>query len=307
MISNRLTVAALSLVVLTGSAFAQEATAAKYKFTWKAPKAGTVQGIDGKGGVKMAMDIFMGGELMQSMETTTTHNEKKKTTVLALDGAKISKFKVAYETISNETDLGEMGDMVGDLMPEDKAAALVGKTYVVTLAEAGPSVTAEDGTAVEAEVSSTVLERELADGQHIGWHMGLDQVFPDRELAVGEVLKIDGKAAERFFPEGPQGGGSGPKVKVALTFTGTKKVLGVECGVFDADFEISGGEDRGLKISGLPKGELLVGISNLWIYGFKMDGDMKVEGGPADPEMPIEMNGKIKVDMNMKALYGSAE
>ncbi len=296
------------LVLFTASLTAQDQK--KYTFKWKVPAVGETMGMQ----MKMTMDnetvVKMDGEVMQSMSMAMKNKEKREIEVLATDGKSITKMKIKYLEMSREMDAGEMEGMPG--MPEvgENLAELVGNTYIVEMVDGAPRVTDEAGEAVADSVAETVKEQEVKDGRFSTWSPILEKVIPDRPIAVGETFTLKGEDAKALVPMGADKGEL-ENLAVEVTFSGTKKILGTECGVFDVKVDMGGSPVPGLELKGAPTGQLVVGIDNMWLYQMKLDGDMTMSGSPdmGDQPAPVELSidATIKIKAEGLALYGKKQ
>ncbi len=293
------------LVLFTASLTAQDQK--KYTFKWKVPSVGETMGMQ----MKMTMDnettVKMDGEVMQSMSMSMKNDEKREIEVLATDGKSITKIKVKYLEMSQEMDAGEMEGMPG--MPEtgENLAELVGNTYIVELVDGAPKVTDEAGEAVADSVAQTVKEQEVKDGRFTTWSPILEKIIPTRPISVGETFTIKGADAKELMPMGDGPGDLGD-LSVDVTFSGTKKILGTECGVFDVKVNMGGAPVPGLELKGVPTGQMVVGVDNMWLYQMKLNGDMTMGGSPDMGDQPapvdISIDATIKIKADGMALYG---
>ncbi len=296
------------LVLFTASLTAQDQK--KYTFKWKVPSVGETMGMQ----MKMTMDnettVKMDGEVMQSMSMKMKNSEKREIEVLATDGKSITKLKIKYLEMSNEMDAGEMEGMPG--MPEvgENLAELVGNTYIVELVDGAPKVTDEAGEAVADSVAETVKAQEVKDGRFTTWSPILEKIIPDRPISVGETFTIKGEDAKDLVPMGGPIDGEGglEDLSVEVTFSGTKKILGTECGVFDIKINIGSSPVPGVELKGAPTGQIVVGVDNMWLYQMKLNGDMTMNGTPDMGDQPapvdISIDATIKIKADGLALYG---
>ena len=294
-----------ALIAFSSGLVAQE-EAKKYHFKWKNPQKGDLQGVQMKGNVNMDIEVAVNGQVMQSMSMTQKMAMKKKVTVLASNAEGITKAKVTYDELTNEQNM-DAGGMAPE-MPEDdnNDDQLVGKTFIVTLADGGATVTDGEGGEISGDIADAVKDKELKDGKY-EWCPNMSKEFPDRPIAIGETIKLTGAGAMSFLPDTQDEMEGTDDIEVVLTLKSIKKILGTECGMFDVEVKMKAQPEAGMTISGLPKGQVAIGVKNMWIYKMDIDGDLKMEGAAPEAEVPVEIGGSGKIDFDIMVLYGKGK
>ncbi|MEZ6197228.1 MAG: hypothetical protein R3F20_16100 [Planctomycetota bacterium] len=188
--------------------------------------------------------------------------------------------------------------------------ALVGKTVIIDASQSPAAVTDEEGKAVDDETAKAARKQYLQDD-------GTFKAFSDRiaktvpaEMRIGETIKLDGaQVAALVGADGEDADLGDPKdvFSGTLTLKEVRNVLGNEVGVFDLVTKMTGGQELPFTISGDPKGEILIGVNDKYLYKMAVKGQIKVEGGQTidagDEQIEIAFTGGGDVDVNGGAIY----
>ncbi|MCA9322341.1 MAG: hypothetical protein KDB53_16485 [Planctomycetes bacterium] len=287
----------VAILMLAGAVSAQEAATKAMRFTWKCPQKGDALGSHETGHIALDIDVSMDGQILDQSQQTQEIENKKRSEILAAEATKVTKVKVSYDQIVH--DIEGQGSLAED------AAAILGKSFVVDFSGEAPSVSNEAGEAASEAQKKLVLERESQDGAYTGWGPDFRKILPDRPIAIGETFTVTGADAAGFLPgRDADFDPSESKLSVEMTLVDTKKMLGTECGVFDVAIVMSGvtSQDDAMTVELKPKGQFLLGTSNMWVYKMTMEGPIKVSGTVQDGA--ISVLGKGTAKFAGQALYG---
>lgn len=126
----------------------------------------------------MAMDMTIDDKGTKH-SIKTTRNKVEAREVLAVDGDRVTKFKVTYTTI-------EEGQTV-DGKPRTKPSAVAGKTYIVEVSPDKIAVTNEAGTAIpEPELTEATKRADELRTQN-----RLENVLATKTFQVGQKVELD--------------------------------------------------------------------------------------------------------------------
>lgn len=336
--SRSIVLAAVIAFAIAPSGVAQEGAASEGKtvtFKRKVPAAGDAAGQMVKSSMRSTMNMSMNGEARPTVETGRETTMRKKTEILAADGKAVNKVKVNFMEMTTEVEMSEEfgggGDRSGrrrrgrdgeEIASDDEIA---GNTYVVDLSGEKPVVRDEQGAEVDAAVSSLVLRYETREGKYSGWGPPLHEVIPAGEMKIGHRMDLTTDQAAALLSGVVGGRRRGQDVgehSHSLTLTGTTKVLGVECAVFDLsmkttttgkeeppaqDGEGEGGRRRRRRPRGPSEsemtGQMVVGLENTWLYKLQMDGSMKSSMSMSRGERSFERSSESTMKFSASSLY----
>ncbi len=305
---NRLALSPIILLTLVGMSplnFSQET--AKIKFSKKMPPKGTVCMSAHRESTKMTFSSTIPG---QPSESYTEDENKHYITVYTIKEVTpqgVTKVSVEFkkrEATKKSTKPGQ---------EKSKADPLAGKTFTVSVGESGLEATNKKGKQPTLE-EMTALQKKYKKLAGLGVVFDpfdkLETELLNKEFSIGDVIHLDSSRANKIFSTDKGDGGiklSGAK----LTLKRKKTILGIECAVFALQLEF--GEDALPQVASLPeatisidiKGEMVVGISNCWLYERSTAGPLLIRGGGDTPQGKFEISVSGEGKENTMKVYTS--
>jgi hypothetical protein len=284
---------ALAFAVLSSTtlSFAQDETVA---FTRKAPSKGDVRTDTTANSSELAMQISMGGQVMQSMDQKQSQDSVWRYTVLEMAGDAIKSMKVHCEK------------EVTRVMGSDTPSPYVGETLVATVEDVESPDDVDMRTVEDKEVEDEDLATAL--GSKASGRIGMryarySSFLPDRPVKVGESFKIEGDAAREMFEGGQQ---DPDAVTITYTLKGREEFGGCECAKFAVEMVVNMKDPRGLVFDLKMKGDLLIDTATSWFHKMDLAGEMKLSGSMAASGQELEVSGKGPMTMKQVATYSKS-
>ncbi len=285
-----------ALLLVTGLILAPLGAQEKIKFTKKELTKGSKVTIARNTSNIMAQAFEMNGQT-QRMKTSSVSKDVKIFTVIAANSKGVTEAHVEFKTFENTNKMeGGMGGMGGN---NEETSLLTGKTYKLKIAGGNLVAKTSEGEDVSADELAALkkeLKGQMAGGVLFDPHQKMDQIIGQREVAVGEVIKIEKNLANKIF--GAEDSGKNIK-SITMTLRGRKKVFGVDCAVFDIKVDIDTSEmtRKGLDVTTDISGDYVVGIENLWSYSAKVAGPIKASGVIVNPngDIPVTLDGNVSM------------
>ena len=143
-----------------------------------------------------------------------------------------------------------------------------------------------------------------------------DDLVPDR-VKIGDTIALDDKKCSALMGSDiarAAGGlaGQPPSLSGTLTFKETRSLLGKKVAVFDIAIE-SKAATMGMSMNAKPKGELLIGIDDRYLYRLLIKGESKLSGDVSDllpeeaDEMDIDASGEGDTTIKQDRIYQNAK
>ncbi len=288
---RRLTSALLLLALIVSPALGQE----KIKFTKAMVTKGTVMNVAKSTTNKTSQVVTIPGQAPRTMSTDAQGKEIKVITILAVGEKGVTKAKMTYKKDSSSTKMNQGGQE----RESSDESPLEGNTYLVTLVDGAVKATTVDGEEVpekEMEALRKDLKSKVERGTLVDPFKKIGTLIGEREVLIGETIKISGEDANKIFGDEDSGKNlSG----ITMTLKGKKNFLGVECAVFDVKLELdmSRMKAQGLDITSDIRGEFLIGINNLWAYKADVKGPIKGNGTVKAPqgEIGVVIDGTVSM------------
>ena len=333
--SRTTVLAVLVALLLVPLAAAQDGAAAEGKsITLKRAKPGTgdAAGQLVKSTMRSTMNMSMNGEARPTVETGRETTLRKKSEIVAADAKAVQKVKVTYMEMTTEVDVPEEFGGGGERQGRRRRGRggeeiasdeeLVGNTYVIDFSGDTPTVRDEQGAEVDSAVSSLVIRYESRDGGYGGWGPPVHEAIPEGEMKIGHRLTLNRDKVGALLDGviGRRGNMSDVGEHASsLTLTGTTKVLGVECAVFDLKLKSSttgneeppadeeGGGRRRRRPRGPSEseitGQVVVGLDDMWLYKVTLDGSMKSSMSMSRGERSFERSSESTMKIAVSSLY----
>jgi hypothetical protein len=295
-------VAAFLLLSLTSQSQAQESKPAapvqvtSVRFKKKALAVGDSQSEKGSIHMVNKMVITMPGAPPQTLNQTVTETESAEKTILAVDAKGASKVRVKILDNSKTDDRGAAGK-------NKKTHPAVGKTIVLEQKGEDVQVTDEAGKAIEPRIADAI---RLEYGNELGTqHDQFFKAMPDREIKIGEIIKLSEKQANEIFNKGKKDDEAVAK-NFTLTLHALKTVNGVKVAVFKSAIKMVVTPSPGLDLTMDMKGEIHLGVDTCWPYLIDMKGPLTVDGAmKRQGDATLIFKGGGTFHMKRSATYGA--
>ncbi len=295
------TLSFLAVIFLATAAGAQK----KIVFSRKTIEKGAVVTVARNSHSKTSQVVEM-GERVQERSKDTKSKDVTVFTVIAAQKNGITEAKVFFKTKEETT---QSKSSQGD-SSDSKASPLAGKTFLLKVSEGdldAKNAEGEEVTKKELDALKKEFKVELAEGLIFSPYRKMDTVIGAREVAIGEIIKVDQKTSRIILGVDDPANNFGA---LTLTLTGKKTVLGVQCAVFDTKLDLDSAaiEARGLTVTSAIKGEIVVAIDSLWAHGVKVKGPVNAAG---ETNLPHGGNAKVSlngtVDMSSMTIFQVAK
>ncbi|MEE9394349.1 MAG: hypothetical protein V3W41_17775 [Planctomycetota bacterium] len=265
--------------------------------------------VTGKSSMSQTMKVESDGQVLMENKSSTESNIRSTCVVKAAKEGKPTKVSIVFNKIEIEEE-DPMAEMQGVESKSAKVQALDGKSFLLNLSAAPIAVTDLKGEEVPESEAKTVRERLVSkSGKFIGFGPDVSKAIPDGAMKIGTKIELTPYLIADILgmTDDDQIGDPKEFISGSMTLTGTRKVLGHECGVFEVKMKLDGSpETEGgpeLQIKGSPTGELLVGLENKWVYRADAKGDINFTGEMEQGEMIIELDGSAKIKSNTVSIF----
>ena len=284
------------------SVSAQEPAAPEViKFSSKKPAAGDMVTRATTVGFNMAIDIESPmQEGVQTMNQALDGVTKRTVTVLEAKDGNVTKFTADYKEAKSV--MTQSMPMLPEPMEQDmmEGRSPTGHVWTFTVGDDGLKIVNEEGEEATGELYQYLSNSEWSEGKLVAWSPNLSEMTDKREIAVGETIVVDKERALAMMPKANrQELGADPEVETKLTLKGTTTMLGAKVAIFETTMKVTANIDQGgmgmtMTMTMDFKGEIQVGVDNMWTYKSKMSGPMDMNGG--GEEVSIAGKGTIKAD-----------
>ncbi len=286
--------AAIVILAIVQAATTSTAHAAEsYRFTDRAPQVGdqATQGIDFD--MKLSMTVHQAGQVIESVDRDMQRKQRRRVTVLEIDGRLVTRAKVYYET--SEQMVAE-----ADKPPVSARHPVVGKTYLVSRPggeHAELIVTDDQGRVPPPEELAIVQGSMVAIGRPNPWIRFLS----GRTLTRGETVRMPNHLAADLLG---MGGAVDEVTRFEITLSEVRQVRGTTCAVLQTQIEAT--SPLGNSVNMLIGGHFLVEMETCRTLAAELTGDVAISEvyGPAGGQFTVDGKGNMRVAI--EAEYGPA-
>ena len=302
---RRIVAAVITLLLFHGTLIAQN----RVKFTKKPLPEGTIVHIAMQSVTKAITKISVAEQIIDQSQNSAEKEVRVITAIKVVDG-KTVKAKISYPTF--ESSMEKTGS---DPKPKKtETSPIAGKTYLLEIKNSKLIAKRENGEDLSAP-ELKVLKDKYESGTKLTTlfspYQKMDDMLEGREFTFGEEVRIKDGLGKALF-----GAADEEEISfenVTLILKKTKKVFGVQCAIFEIKINPKMGnlfkdmDIRGLKMKATLKGELTVGIKNLWCYRLKISGPLTMVGFLETPNGKVGLDSLTNMNMSGMATFRSAQ
>ncbi len=307
-------------------------------FKSRGPTVGEFQGSMLKTTNKNTVRMMRDGEESPERSMGSKATTNRDATILEVKDGAVTRVKLHWREVSRQNDLPEMagggrrggrrgGGENAEPMPD--VTELAGKTLILDLSAATPTLKDEEGKDASDGLLRLVTRMETSDGKFSGWSPDVLGILGKTEFTVGESIALSRENGAKIFGNaggmrmrgmrggrrGGRGGRGGEEgaaqepdtgYSATLVFKGKRNSLGHDCGLFEINVtENSDRSNERMQSTSRTTmtGELLVGIENGWLYKLELKGKSSSDTSISMEERSMETSMEGSMDITRQVIY----